>query len=69
MKQIDTLAAEFPAETNYLYVTYIGSAHDLDFNDHGIMVLGCGAYRIGSSCEFDWCNFWFLRFCRFRLGF
>jgi len=55
VKQIDTLAAEFPAETNYLYVTYCGDAHDLDFNDHGIMVLGCGAYRIGSSCEFDWC--------------
>jgi len=55
VKQIDTLAAEFPARTNYLYMTYNGSAHDLDFQDHGIMVLGCGAYRIGSSCEFDWC--------------
>jgi len=55
VKQIDTLAAEFPARTNYLYMTYNGSAHDLDFEDHGIMVLGCGAYRIGSSCEFDWC--------------
>jgi len=55
VKQIDTLAAEFPARTNYLYMTYSGSAHDLDFEDHGIMVLGCGAYRIGSSCEFDWC--------------
>merc|ERR1719419_1323029 len=50
VKQIDTLAAEFPARTNYLYMTYNG-----DFRDHGIMVLGCGAYRIGSSCEFDWC--------------
>lgn len=55
VKQIDTLAAEFPAETNYLYMTYNGSAHDLTFDDRGIMVLGCGAYRIGSSCEFDWC--------------
>ena len=55
VKQIDTLAAEFPAMTNYLYVTYNGSEHDLDFDEHGIMVLGCGAYRIGSSCEFDWC--------------
>jgi carbamoyl-phosphate synthase large subunit/carbamoyl-phosphate synthase small subunit len=55
VKQIDTLAAEFPARTNYLYMTYSGSAHDLTFLDHGIMVLGCGAYRIGSSCEFDWC--------------
>jgi len=55
VKQIDTLAAEFPAETNYLYVTYCGTAHDLDFDENGIMVLGCGAYRIGSSCEFDWC--------------
>ena len=55
VKQIDTLAAEFPAQTNYLYCTYNGDSHDLDFEDHGIMVLGCGAYRIGSSCEFDWC--------------
>jgi len=55
VKQIDTLAAEFPARTNYLYMTYNGTAHDLDFKDNGIMVLGCGAYRIGSSCEFDWC--------------
>lgn len=55
VKQIDTLAAEFPAQTNYLYMTYSGTEHDLDFNDNGVMVLGCGAYRIGSSCEFDWC--------------
>jgi len=55
VKQIDTLAAEFPAFTNYLYVTYNGSEHDLVFNENGIIVLGCGAYRIGSSCEFDWC--------------
>lgn len=55
VKQIDTLAAEFPAQTNYLYMTYVGDEHDLDFEDKGVMVLGCGAYRIGSSCEFDWC--------------
>eukprot|EP00483_Globobulimina_turgida_P009482 UN09501 len=55
VKQIDTLAAEFPAFTNYLYVTYNGSEHDLVFNEKGVIVLGCGAYRIGSSCEFDWC--------------
>jgi len=53
VKQIDTLAAEYPAKTNYLYMTYNASAHDLEFKDHGVMVLGCGAYRIGSSCEFD----------------
>src|SRR6202041_4067704 len=40
---------------NYLYMTYNGCEHDLSFNEHGVMVLGCGAYRIGSSCEFDWC--------------
>jgi len=55
VKQIDTLAAEFPAFTNYLYVTYNGAEHDLVFDKKGIIVLGCGAYRIGSSCEFDWC--------------
>uniref|UniRef100_UPI00398E636B carbamoyl-phosphate synthase [ammonia], mitochondrial isoform X2 n=1 Tax=Pristiophorus japonicus TaxID=55135 RepID=UPI00398E636B len=55
VKQIDTLAAEYPAITNYLYATYHGQEHDLDFNDHGIMVLGCGPYHIGSSVEFDWC--------------
>ncbi|XP_048390724.1 carbamoyl-phosphate synthase [ammonia], mitochondrial isoform X1 [Stegostoma tigrinum] len=55
IKQIDTLAAEYPAITNYLYSTYHGEEHDLDFNDHGIMVLGCGPYHIGSSVEFDWC--------------
>eukprot|EP00599_Poterioochromonas_sp_BG-1_P014407 CAMPEP_0173162894 /NCGR_PEP_ID=MMETSP1105-20130129/19587_1 /TAXON_ID=2985 /ORGANISM="Ochromonas sp., Strain BG-1" /LENGTH=1492 /DNA_ID=CAMNT_0014082827 /DNA_START=54 /DNA_END=4533 /DNA_ORIENTATION=+ len=77
-KQIDTLAAEFPAQTNYLYMTYNGSEHDVtttkeslstrtshnissrfSVNDHhehgGVMVLGCGAYSIGSSVEFDWC--------------
>jgi carbamoyl-phosphate synthase large subunit/carbamoyl-phosphate synthase small subunit len=55
VKQVDTLAAEFPAVTNYLYMTYNGIEHDVVFNEHGTMVLGCGAYRIGSSVEFDWC--------------
>lgn len=63
--QIDTLAAEYPAETNYLYTTYHGSEHDVDFSDKGIMVLGSGAYRIGSSVEFDWCVrvFTYVRLC------
>lgn len=56
VKQIDTVAAEFPAFTNYLYMTYSGSEHDIDFGDHGVMVLGSGVYRIGSSVEFDWCS-------------
>ncbi|PRT55330.1 Carbamoyl-phosphate synthase arginine-specific large chain [Wickerhamiella sorbophila] len=55
VKKIDTLAAEFPADTNYLYTTYNGSKHDVEFGDHGTMVLGSGVYRIGSSVEFDWC--------------
>jgi len=55
VKQIDTLAAEFPAQTNYLYVTYNGSEHDMETASNGVMVLGCGAYCIGSSVEFDWC--------------
>ena len=55
VKQIDTLSAEFPAQTNYLYMTYNACEHDLTFETAGVMVLGCGAYRIGSSCEFDWC--------------
>uniref|UniRef100_A0A8C5HY15 Carbamoyl-phosphate synthase [ammonia], mitochondrial n=1 Tax=Gouania willdenowi TaxID=441366 RepID=A0A8C5HY15_GOUWI len=55
VKQIDTLAAEYPAMTNYLYCTYHGQEHDINFNDNGIMVLGCGPYHIGSSVEFDWC--------------
>lgn len=55
VKKIDTLAAEFPAETNYLYTTYNATEHDVEFDDHGIMVLGSGVYRIGSSVEFDWC--------------
>jgi carbamoyl-phosphate synthase large subunit len=58
VKQIDTLAAEYPAQTNYLYVTYSGVASDISFQrDHrSIIVLGSGAYRIGSSVEFDWCG-------------
>lgn len=56
VKQIDTVAAEFPSVTNYLYLTYNGSEHDVSFNDNGIMVLGSGVYRIGSSVEFDWCS-------------
>ncbi|KAJ4382713.1 carbamoyl-phosphate synthase (glutamine-hydrolyzing) cpa2 [Didymella sp. IMI 355093] len=55
VKKIDTLAAEFPADTNYLYTTYNASSHDVSFDDHGILVLGSGVYRIGSSVEFDWC--------------
>ncbi|RMD42610.1 hypothetical protein DV735_g2505, partial [Chaetothyriales sp. CBS 134920] len=55
VKKIDTLAAEFPADTNYLYTTYNATSHDLTFDDHGIIVLGSGVYRIGSSVEFDWC--------------
>jgi len=58
VKQIDTLAAEYPAQTNYLYLTYNGVAHDIRFTRDGksIVVLGSGAYRIGSSVEFDWCG-------------
>ncbi|KAM4777021.1 carbamoyl-phosphate synthase [ammonia], mitochondrial isoform 2-T2 [Cyanocitta cristata] len=55
VKQIDTLAAEYPAVTNYLYATYSGQEHDVKFDDCGVMVLGCGPYHIGSSVEFDWC--------------
>ncbi len=58
VKQIDTLAAEYPALTNYLYLTYNGSENDVDYlHDHrSVIVLGSGAYRIGSSVEFDWCS-------------
>lgn len=58
VKQIDTLAAEYPAQTNYLYLTYGGSEHDITYEKDGrsIVVLGSGAYRIGSSVEFDWCG-------------
>ncbi|SCZ90614.1 BZ3500_MvSof-1268-A1-R1_Chr1-3g02101 [Microbotryum saponariae] len=55
VKRIDTLAAEYPAHTNYLYTTYNASEHDITFGDNGTMVLGSGVYRIGSSVEFDWC--------------
>ncbi|CAH0406522.1 unnamed protein product [Chilo suppressalis] len=55
VKQIDTVAAEWPAATNYLYLTYNGICHDLDFPGDYTMVLGSGVYRIGSSVEFDWC--------------
>ncbi|CCL99200.1 uncharacterized protein FIBRA_01215 [Fibroporia radiculosa] len=55
VKRIDTLAAEYPAHTNYLYTTYNASEHDVTFDEHGTMVLGSGVYRIGSSVEFDWC--------------
>lgn len=58
VKQIDTLAAEYPAQTNYLYLTYAGVANDVTFSNdkRSIIVLGSGAYRIGSSVEFDWCG-------------
>jgi carbamoyl-phosphate synthase large subunit len=58
VKQIDTLAAEYPAQTNYLYLTYGGNFNDIEYeNDHqSVVVLGSGAYRIGSSVEFDWCG-------------
>ncbi len=58
VKQIDTLAAEYPALTNYLYLTYNGSAHDIapERDNKSVIVLGSGAYRIGSSVEFDWCS-------------
>ncbi len=58
VKQIDTLAAEYPAQTNYLYLTYSGDEHDISFShdQRSVIVLGSGAYRIGSSVEFDWCS-------------
>lgn len=58
VKQIDTLAAEFPAQTNYLYLTYNGTSNDVEYKGDrkSIIVLGSGAYRIGSSVEFDWCS-------------
>lgn len=58
VKQIDTLAAEFPAATNYLYLTYNGDFNDVEYENDGksVIVLGSGAYRIGSSVEFDWCS-------------
>ncbi|MCU4154845.1 carbamoyl-phosphate synthase (glutamine-hydrolyzing) large subunit [Carboxylicivirga sp. A043] len=58
VKQIDTMAGEFPAQINYLYLTYSGATHDIDYEKDGksVIVLGSGAYRIGSSVEFDWCS-------------
>lgn len=58
VKQIDTLAGEFPAQINYLYLTYNGNVHDIEYENDGksVVVLGSGAYRIGSSVEFDWCS-------------
>ncbi len=66
VKQIDTLAAEYPAQTNYLYLTYAGETSDIRFeNDRrSVVVLGSGAYRIGSSVEFDWCGVQALRTIR-----
>ena len=58
VKQIDTQAAEYPAQTNYLYMTYNGTTHDIAYENDGksVVVVGSGAYRIGSSVEFDWCS-------------
>lgn len=58
VKQIDTMAAEYPAQTNYLYLSYSGSSHDIQYesDNKSVIVLGSGAYRIGSSVEFDWCS-------------
>lgn len=67
VKQIDTVAAEWPATTNYLYLTYSANAHDVAFKEDHLMVLGSGVYRIGSSVEFDWCAVGCLRELR-RLG-
>nr|NVI70420.1 rudimentary [Cucujiformia] len=55
VKRIDTVAAEWPATTNYLYITYNADSHDINFDEKHVMVLGSGVYRIGSSVEFDWC--------------
>ncbi|KAG0084161.1 hypothetical protein BGZ92_010144, partial [Podila epicladia] len=66
VKQIDTVAAEFPAFTNYLYMTYNAVEHDVTFEDKGVMVLGSGVYRIGSSVEFDWCAVRAIRTLRAR---
>ncbi|XP_066599844.1 multifunctional protein r [Prorops nasuta] len=67
VKQIDTVAAEWPATTNYLYLTYNGSTHDVEFPGGYTMVIGSGVYRIGSSVEFDWCAVSCLRELR-KLG-
>ena len=55
VRQIDTVAAEWPASTNYLYLTYSAVQHDITFPGGSVVVLGSGVYRIGSSVEFDWC--------------
>lgn len=55
VKHIDTVAGEFPAQNNYLYMTYNGSQSDVTIDEKAYIVLGGGAYRIGSSVEFDWC--------------
>ena len=55
VKQLDTVAAEYPCFTNYLYLTYNGDYNDIDFDEQTVIVLGSGVYRIGSSVEFDWC--------------
>jgi len=68
VKQIDTLAAEYPARTNYLYMTYHGSEHDIDGDMKSRIVLGSGSYRIGSSVEFDWCGVSTIRSLR-QMGF
>jgi len=67
-KQIDTLAAEYPAATNYLYMTYHGSESDVPSANGGVIVIGSGAYRIGSSIEFDWCGVSCIRTLR-KLGY
>ena len=56
VKQIDTVAAEYPAFTNYLYLSYNAHENDVDFEGGACMVIGSGVYRIGSSVEFDWCS-------------
>uniref|UniRef100_A0A8C3IAZ6 Carbamoyl-phosphate synthetase 2, aspartate transcarbamylase, and dihydroorotase n=1 Tax=Chrysemys picta bellii TaxID=8478 RepID=A0A8C3IAZ6_CHRPI len=68
VKQIDTVAAEWPAQTNYLYLTYNGTEHDLAFREPHVMVIGSGVYRIGSSVEFDWCAVGCIRELR-KMGF
>lgn len=65
-KQIDTLAAEYPAATNYLYMTYHGIENDVESAEGGVAVIGSGAYRIGSSIEFDWCGVSAIRALRQR---
>lgn len=65
-KQIDTLAAEYPAATNYLYMTYHGVENDVESAEGGVAVIGSGAYRIGSSIEFDWCGVSAIRALRSR---